>query len=170
MCDYSLHSIKNRLANEGEQLCIHRFQTGSKGMASLSEIEALKGPSAPLTLTNVWAQFRNWLNEAAQSDHSPTDRQLHAVCIPPGARLQMGGIPSRMQLQYGVGPSEEVTFVQLSADPFKYRDAIRFSNGTEVLLQKLPEGLKMDVICLSLPEEEPVTPRPMAARAMANIS
>jgi len=34
MCDYSLHGIKNRLAEEGEVLVVHRFHTGSKGLTS----------------------------------------------------------------------------------------------------------------------------------------
>ena len=34
MCDYSLAGISNRLAVEGEQLIVHRFSTGSLGLAS----------------------------------------------------------------------------------------------------------------------------------------
>ncbi len=34
MCDYSLHGIRNRLAEEGETLVVHRFFTGSKGLTS----------------------------------------------------------------------------------------------------------------------------------------
>jgi hypothetical protein len=60
-----------------------------------------------------------------------------------------------MQKQYGVGPREQVTFVQLTAEPFRYRDAIRFSNGQEVLLQKLADGLRMEVLSLELVEEKP---------------
>ena len=41
MCDYSLHCIKTRLANEGEQLFIHKFHTGSKGLASADDRKAL---------------------------------------------------------------------------------------------------------------------------------
>jgi hypothetical protein len=85
-----------------------------------------------------------------------------AVCIPPGARLLVDGIPSPMQKRFGVGPREEVTFVQLTAEPFRYRDAIRFHNGQEVLLQKLSDGLRMDVPCLALAEETPA--RKPAAR------
>jgi hypothetical protein len=60
-----------------------------------------------------------------------------------------------MQKQFGVGPREEVTFVQLTAEPFRYRDAIRFNNGQEILLQKLSDGLRMDVLSLTLAEEAP---------------
>jgi hypothetical protein len=38
MCDYSLHAIRNRLANEGDQLFIHMFHTGSKGLASVTDL------------------------------------------------------------------------------------------------------------------------------------
>jgi len=34
MCDYSLACFPNRLAVEGEQLVVHRFQTGALGLAS----------------------------------------------------------------------------------------------------------------------------------------
>ena len=66
-----------------------------------------------------------------------------------------------MQRQFGVGPREEVTFAQLTAEPFRYRDAIRFNNGQEILLQKLSDGLRVDVLCLSLAEEAP-EPKPAA--------
>ena len=36
MCDYSLAGIPNRLAVEGEELAVHRFPTGSIGLASPS--------------------------------------------------------------------------------------------------------------------------------------
>jgi hypothetical protein len=64
-----------------------------------------------------------------------------------------------MQKQFGLGRHEEVTFVQLTAEPFRYRDAIRFNNGQEVLLQKLSDGLRMDVLSLVLAEETPA-PKP----------
>ena len=38
MCDYSLCGIPNRLAVEGEELVVHRFSTGSMGMASLADL------------------------------------------------------------------------------------------------------------------------------------
>jgi hypothetical protein len=60
-----------------------------------------------------------------------------------------------MQKQFGLGRHEEVTFLQLTAEPFRYRDAIRFHNGQEVLLQKLSDGLRMDVLSLALVEGTP---------------
>ena len=60
-----------------------------------------------------------------------------------------------MQKRFGLGPREEVTFVQLTAEPFRYRDAIRFQNGQVILLQRLSDGLRMEVMSLALAEEIP---------------
>jgi hypothetical protein len=158
MCDYSLHGIKNRLANEGEQLFIHRFHTGSKGLASVTDLRNLeKTPPG----AGVWTRFKCWVENQRRLVNGDLKRALPAVCIPPGARLHVDGIPSPMQRQFGVGPREEVTFVQLTAEPFKYRDAIRFNNGQEILLQQLSAGLRMDVLSLALAEENPA-PKPAA--------
>jgi hypothetical protein len=45
--------------------------------------------------------------------------------------------------------TEEVTFTQLSATPYQFRDAVRFSNGKEMRLQDLTESLRVDVLSLS---------------------
>jgi hypothetical protein len=161
MCDYSLHGIKNRLANEGEQLFIHKFHTGSKGLASVTDLRNLEKPAPAPVGAGIWARFRCWIENQRRWINDDLKRALPAVCIPPGARLHVDGIPLPMQRQFGVGPREEVTFAQLTAEPFRYRDAIRFNNGQEILLQKLSDGLRMDVLCLSLAEEGP-EPKPAA--------
>ena len=73
-----------------------------------------------------------------------------AVCIPPGAGLLLRDLPETFQRQFGVGASEPVTFVQLGAAAYEYRDAIRFKNGREVLLQRLSEGQQVHVLHFSL--------------------
>ena len=90
MCDYSLAGIPSRLAVEGEQLVVHRFPTGSLGLAS---------PCASAS--------KQWF-----------PKQTPAVCVPPGARLLLKEIPKCLQREIGVGPAEEVIFVQLSATAF----------------------------------------------------
>jgi hypothetical protein len=155
MCDYSLHGVKNRLATEGDQLFIHKFHTGSKGLASVDDLRNLEKPRPAPEGAGVWARFKCWLESQRRWINDDMKRSLPAVCVPPGARLQIEGIPAPMQKQYGVGPREQVTFVQLTAEPFRYRDAIRFSNGQEVLLQKLADGLRMEVLSLELVEEKP---------------
>jgi hypothetical protein len=121
MCDYSLAGLPSRLAVEGEQLAVHRFPTGTLGLAS------------PHPCGSRW-----W-----------SAKQTPAVCIPPGARLLLRDIAENLQQQLGVGGTEEVTFAQLSATPYQYRDAVRFSNGQEILLQKLHCGQRVEVLSLS---------------------
>jgi hypothetical protein len=162
MCDYSLHGLKNRLANEGEQLFVHRFHTGSKGLASVTDLRNLEKPAPG---AGVWARLKCWVENQRNWINGDLKRAIPAVCIPPGARLLVDEIPSLMQKRFGVGPREDVTFAQLTAEPFRYRDAIRFNNGQEILLQKLSEGLRMDVLSLALAEETPA-PKPAARSSM----
>ena len=121
MCDYSLASVPNRLAVEGEQLVTSRFFTGSMG---------LRSGDTPLR--------RLWF----------TQTPAFCVCVPPGARLLLRDIPTDMQRQLDVQATEEVTFVQLSAEAYRYRDAVRFRNGREVLLQQLKFGQRVEVLSL----------------------
>ena len=121
MCDYSLAGLPSRLALEGERLVVHRFPTGSLGLASPC-------PSR----SRLWSA-----------------KQTPAVCIPPGARLLLRDIPKGLQQQLSVGGAEEVAFVQRSATPYQFRDAVRFNNGREILLQQLQCGQQVDVLALS---------------------
>ena len=123
MCDYSLAGVPNRLAVEGEQLVVHRFPTGSLGLAS---------PCSSLL-----------------------SKETPAVCIPPGARLRLRDFPQALQL--GLNATEEVTFVQLSAEAYQYRDAVRLENGQEILLQRLQCGQQVEVLSLAsgdIPEKK----------------
>ena len=119
MCDYSLAGIPNRLAAEGEQLVAYRFSTGVIGLTS---------PDA--------SRWRLW------------SKQTPAVCVPPGACLLLRDIPKDLQQQFDVNATEEVIFVQLSAEAYQYRDAVRFRNGREVLLQRLKCGQNVEVLSL----------------------
>ena len=83
----------------------------------------------------------------------PRTAPVPAVCIPPGARLQLQDIPVRLQHEFAVGPVEDVTFTQISASVNSYRDAVRFANGREVRLQELREGQRVRVLDLSMAEE-----------------
>ena len=83
----------------------------------------------------------------------PKTEPVPAVCIPPGARLELQDIPVRLQQDLSVGPVEQVTFTQISAAVNSYRDAVRFPNGREVRLQELREGQRVRVLDLSVAEE-----------------
>ncbi len=145
MCDYSLMAVPNRLAREGEELVTHRFPTGSLGMASPADIKRVADPPAPIQ-RSFWCAVKDFFNP-------PKTEPVPAVCIPPGARLKMSDIPSRLQHDLGVGPVEDVTFTQITAAVNSYRDAVRFPNGREVRLQELREGQRVTVLDLSAAEE-----------------
>lgn len=129
MCDYSLAGLRTRLAVVGEELVTHRFPTGSLGLTTPAELE-LHRPG------NGW-----W------PTIDPTQVAC-AVCIPHGSRLSLRDIPERLQQRLGIGAAEEVVFIQMSAETGRYRDAVRFSNGQEILLQRLVEGQHAGVLCL----------------------
>src|SRR5262245_17124810 len=134
MCDYSLQGIRNRLAEEGETLVVHRFSTGSKGLTSPSYIRSAEMPKG-------WLDALKWL--------FAIQNQECAVCIPDGAQLLLSGISSWLRQQHGLGASEHVTFRQLSADAAVYRDAVEFSNGARVRIQELDAGQQVEVVALS---------------------
>ena len=149
MCDYSLHAIPNRLAVEGEQLVTHRFPTSSIGLASPADLD--KADRARHAANDPgrswWALIKAWLNPPPLRTE-----KVPAVCIPPGARLKIPEVPLDLQKELGVGRSEEVVFVELSASAYRYRDGIRFKNGREILLQYLDERIRMDVLSLGATE------------------
>ncbi|HZP32215.1 MAG TPA: hypothetical protein VFB23_02540 [Candidatus Acidoferrales bacterium] len=139
MCDYSLMGVPNRLANEGEDLVVHRFRTGSIGLISDHDLAEVKA-------AGVWATLKGLF-------HSSGPTQATAVCIAPGARLLLRDIPEELQRSIKIGGSEEVVFTQLTAEVNTYRDAVRFGNGAELLLQRLREGQRVKVLRMSLSPE-----------------
>jgi hypothetical protein len=141
MCDYSLMAVPNRLAQEGEELVAHRFPTGSLGLAAAWDVKRAATPR-PRPPRTIWAWLVDFFNP-------PRMEPVCAVCIPPGAKLRLKDIPMRMQHEYCVGPLEDVTFTQISAQVNSYRDAVRFTNGREVRLQELREGQRVTVLDLS---------------------
>ena len=120
MCDYSLAHFPNRLAREGERLVVHRFATHTMGLASARR------------------SWKGILFSAA----------VPAVCTPPGAKLLLRDIPASIQRALGVSVVEEVTFTQKSAESFIFRDAVRFGNGQEILVQCLKRGQRVQVLTL----------------------
>jgi hypothetical protein len=147
MCDYSLQGLPNRLAVGGEELVTHRFPTGSMGMASPVDIACRTCPEPETTASRSWwSTVKRWL---ILPDELPG---LPAVCIPPGTRLLMNRIPDALRKEFALDALESVTFVQLSDQPFQYRDALRFANGRQILLQSVREGV-MFVVLATCPDE-----------------
>jgi hypothetical protein len=146
MCDYSLMGLPSRLASEGEDLVVHRFPTGSLGLASPAD---LLHSADPLEAKPVgfWARLLEVFGAPRASYTVP------AVCIPPGAQLMLQDIPIDLQRSLKVSWVEEVTFTQLTSAANTYRDGVRFKNGSEICLQQLSEGQRVRVFQLSLASE-----------------
>jgi hypothetical protein len=143
MCDYSLMAVPNRLARQGEELIVHRFPTGTIGLASPTDLNPKPRPAQAKPFWTIVKEF-----------FDPQESQsVPAVCIPPGANLILHDIPVKLRKELDVGRDEDVTFTQTSAAPNTHRDAVRFKGGREVRLQELREGQRVEVVDLSMAED-----------------
>ncbi len=133
MCDYSLMGVPNRLAEQGEELCSHRFSTGSIGLAPAAEVAAY----------HAWGKANAQAGMLADIFSCQKRPIVHAACLLPGTRLVLSGIPSEIQQSCGVGAVDKVTFTQITAQENTHRDAFRFGNGNTVLIQKCGEGVRV---------------------------
>jgi hypothetical protein len=68
-----------------------------------------------------------------------------AVCVAADTRLRLEGIGETVQRTFAVGPVEEVVMTRLEVTGHAHRDAVRFANGKEVLLQSLNAGIKATI-------------------------
>jgi hypothetical protein len=139
MCDYSLAGLPSRLAVDGEELVVHKFRTGSKGLACPQDLCVSQVPTERKSL---WERIKAALADAPPAPSAP------AVCIPPGAQLLLKDIPKDLQRRWNVGVQERVFFVQTSATENNYRDAVRFQSGAQPLLQEMREGMRVEVMSL----------------------
>jgi hypothetical protein len=155
MCDYSLMGVPNRLAKEGEDLILHQFPTGTRGFT----------PCAPGAEASS-----NWRNTARVFLKAllgvPEARKV-AVCIPPGARMLLLDVPLDLRAAENVPRDAEVTFTQLSAQAYAHRDAIRFENGHELLLQFLDEGQRIRILEMDPTGEAEALPERVEAFGIA---
>lgn len=158
MCDYSLMAFPNRLAETGEELVVHRFPSGSIGLASQADIALQQAKSTERR--SFWSAVRDFFTITEKA-------AVPAVCIPPGARLRMSGLTEDFRSHYGFHPDEVVTFEQVTPAVNTYRDALRFWNGRVLLLQVLNEGQRITVVDLAGADMEPagaireLVPRPL---------
>ena len=149
MCDYSLMALPNRLAVCGDELVVHRFELGSLGLATAVEVLRRANEQKTSPDLTFFEKLKKWF-------YPPVPPQCTAVCVPPGARLLLRDVPDKMQQLFCLYSSvQEVTFTQIGTAGF--RDAVRFANGKELLLQRLQEGQRVRVIALSAEEPEEFT-------------
>lgn len=146
MCDYSLMGVPNRLANEGDDLVVHRFSTGTIGLIA-SRVGSTPKTAPQLGYRAIWEAVKDFFRDAEPN-------QAVAVCIPPGARLLVRDMPEDVQRFCKAGPTEIVTFTQLTAAANAHRDAVRLDSGTEILLQRLHEGQRVRVLRLTVAEAD----------------
>jgi hypothetical protein len=91
------------MAVEGEQLVVHRFRTGSLGLAAPDSTN----PPTPRP-HSFWVRLKLFF--------TPTQRDsVRAVCMPPGAQLVVEDIPESLHLAIGVGEIELATFTRIKA-------------------------------------------------------
>jgi hypothetical protein len=90
-----------------------------------------------------------------------------AVCIPADSKLLLEGIGEHIQKEYGVGAVEEVVMTRLEGGA--YKDGVRFSNGTELLLQRLDVGLSAVVMTYGAELAATEKAAPIAAREPALV-
>ena len=76
-----------------------------------------------------------------------------AVCVPSDTHLLLEGIGETVREACGVGAVEEVVMTRLEGGP--YKDAMRFSNGTEILLQRFDRGLTAVIVAFPETRVEP---------------
>jgi hypothetical protein len=150
MCDYSLMAIPNRVAVSGDDLVVHRFQTGSVGLASAPDLR--KGQD------RLKVQSHGFWLRLSQFFNPPDTQSPPAICIPPGARLLVQHIPSKLQHEGGFQEVEEAVFIQVTAHVNTFRDAVRLHNGVEILLQNLDEGQRIHVLEVSTAEKTAAAP------------
>ena len=77
MCDYSLHGLPNRLAQEGEDLVAHRFPTGAIGLTSPAEL-CRAADCTRSQKKSFWSLIKAAIIPPGMSE-------IPAVCVPPGA-------------------------------------------------------------------------------------
>jgi hypothetical protein len=101
----------------------------------------------------LWSRVKGWF-----LGHNPkweAEKRVPAVCVPPGARLVLRDIPKSLQRELNIGETEEVQFVETTAEVNTYRDAVRFQNCRQALLQQLREGQRVHVLSVAVEEFEP---------------
>jgi hypothetical protein len=142
MCDYSLLALPNRLARERDHLVVHRFSTGTLGL--IADVPEPFRPHPPAA-RSWWWRVTQWLRES--------DEVVPCVVCTARGAIEVAGHSRRCSRDIRIAATEDVTCTQIGAGQRSHRDAIRFANGREMLLQQLTPGQRVDVISLTLAED-----------------
>lgn len=144
MCDFSLYAYRNRLAEDNDELVTYRFSSGCTGFVDLNDLASPPG----IRFCGIgWNQLKSWF--FPRLHHGPV-----AVCLATGSRLRLAPVSQRLQQDFELGEVEEVTFTQFDVPDFNYRDGLRFGDGKEALLQRVPSGQRARVISTRPADQE----------------
>jgi len=125
MCDYSLHSVRTRPAKVGDKLVTKDFGTGTRGFASVADLN-----TAVCVLPGTELAFAS---EVSYSDWSVRSLIKSRLAV-------------RIQTQH-----RTAIFRQINKETMTYHDALEFPDGQVVLLTRLSESQEATV--LQLPAE-----------------
>lgn len=137
-----MREYPHRLVVEGEELVVHRFPTGSFGLASLAELVSHEIALKAGSQIRWWQRLKYCLQK-----HRPHVK-VAAVWVPHGAYLILKSIPRSMQQRYGLEEQEGGVFTH-SAGVDCAREGVRFHDGVELRLQDLQEGQTVEVLSLA---------------------
>jgi hypothetical protein len=125
MCDYSLHSVRSRPAKVGDKLVTRDFGTGTRGFASVTDIN-----TAVCLLPGTELAFAGEVSYA--------DWNIRSLIK---ARLAV-----RIETEH-----RTAIFRQVNKETITHHDALELPDGQVVLLTRLSEGQEATV--LQLPAE-----------------
>ena len=93
-----------------------------------------------------------------------------ACCVLPGTTMVLSGINETTQRSFGLGPIEEAVFIRMDVGaPHAHRDALRFANGREILLQSINHSATAQITGMSPELQLPETARPVEAPPIAAL-
>ena len=137
-------SIPNRLVDDGEQLVVHKFPTGSIGFASAvealrSELNIVEQPRG-----NCWQRLKHLLR------YDPDGSlPLPEIVVPSGTYLILRDIPSSIQQTYGLRDEEGAVLEESAKEMRAGRGVLRFNNGAQIRIQELRVGQLVEVLSLA---------------------
>ena len=88
---------------------------------------------------------------------SPQDLGV-AVCVPPGAWLQLVDIPVSVQAKHRISACEEAMFIQTDLESNRHRDAVIVGGSKRISLQEFYEGGSVTILSLKNSEEREPAP------------
>ena len=145
-----LMKVSNRLAVDGEELIVHRFQDGRVGLASAFDVR-VNQELRKVRCHGFWPRVKELI--------FPVTSEIVAVLVPPGARLMIRDISVSRQFEWRVfGETQTAVFTILTDEGNTFQDAVRFANGIIALLSRLVEGQRVRVLSVSAEEESAVVP------------